>query len=194
MTRTHAGLMLICGAALLLRLALLPLLPHPGFADPNYYYHLGEALVQGRGFTLDFIWQYNNPPADIVHPMDYWMPLNGVIVAAGMALFGVNVAAALLPFALLGALLPLVAFAAVKQFDGADSSALFAAAATALLPELLLHSLRTETTIPAALLVGCTILAVGQALRRGRGWALLPAGVGGGLAYLVRSDAALLLP
>jgi hypothetical protein len=194
MKRTSIYLLGICVGAFLLRLMLMPLMPHPGIADPNYYYLLGEKLVQGQGFTLDFIWQYNNPPQDIVAPLDYWMPLNGVIVAASFAIFGVNVAAALLPFMLMGAILPVLSFAAAKQLDCEDSGALFAAACTAFLPELLLHSLRSETTLPAAMLICGALVLLTWAFKRGRGYLLLLAGALCGLAYLVRSDAALLLP
>lgn len=194
MKHTCRILLAICAGALLIRLVLLPTIPHPGFADPNYYYDLGLSLVEGRGFTIDFLWQYNNPPQTIVHEMDYWMPLNGVIVAASFALFGINVVAAILPFALLGAILPLVAFAAAKQFDSEDESALFAAACTAVLPELLLHSLRSETTLPNALFTGGAVLLLTYGFKRGKFRAFLAAGLLAGLAYLIRSDAALLLP
>ncbi len=194
MSRPIFLLGMICLAALIVRLALLPSVPHPGIADPNHYYQVGQSLVAGRGFTIDFIWQYNNPPADIVHEMDYWNPLAAVITAAGFKLFGVNVAAGVLPFAILGAFLPIVTFFAARQLKLENESALFAAACTAFLPELMLHSLRTETTIPAALLQCATILLVVHGLRSQTLWAWLLAGICGGLAYLVRSDAALLLP
>lgn len=194
MSRTHLILGLICLTGLVLRLVLLPSVPHPGIADPTHYYQLGKSLAEGRGFTLDFIWQYNNPPADIVHEMDYWNPLAGVIAAVGFKVFGIHVAAGILPFALLGSFLPIIAFLAARQFKLEDDSALFVTACAAFLPELLLHSLRTETTIPAALLECSAILLVLHGLSSQKLWVWVLAGLCAGLAYLIRSDAALLLP
>jgi 4-amino-4-deoxy-L-arabinose transferase-like glycosyltransferase len=194
MSRSFFILGLICLAGLALRLVLLPSVPHPGIADPNHYYQVGKSLVEGRGFMLDFLWQYNNPPADIVHEMDYWNPLAAVITAFGFTVFGVNVAAGVLPFAILGAFLPILAFFAGRQLKLDDESALFAAACTAFLPELMLHSLRTETTIPATVFVCGAILLINAGVRSQKIGSWLLAGICAGLAYLVRSDAALLLP
>jgi hypothetical protein len=187
-------LLLICLLALLLRLALLPLIQHPGIADPNHYYNLGLRLLHGHGFTIDYIWQYYNPPESIVHPEDFWMPLAGVLAALSMAVFGESVQAAVLPFVLIGSLLPLIGYFAARQMQCSETSSLFAAAALAVLPELVLNSLRTDTTIPNTLFMGVAILLLTVGLQRGSTRALLGSGAAMGLAYLTRGDNLLLLP
>lgn len=194
-------LLLICLAALVFRLALLLIFVHyPGIADPTHYYNMGVRLVEGHGFTIDYIWQYSLPPATIVHPEEHWMPLTAILAAAPMAIFGESVRVALLPFLLLGSLLPAVSYWAARQIDLSEGASLFAAAALAALPEFTLYSLRTDTLIPSALFVCLSILLIVRGLRRGGRLTLrgsLPfvgSGIAAGLAYLTRNDAVLLLP
>lgn len=186
---------LICLAALGLRLALLAsLVDFPGIADPLHYYNMGVRLVEGHGFTIDYIWQYTLPPESIEHPEEHWMPLAAVLAAAPMALIGVQPAVAIVPFALLGALLPVASYAAARQMRLSAPAALFAAAGAALLPEFVLNSLRTDTTIPAALFVSGSVILLTDGLRSGRAAAFAASGALGGLAYLTRNDGVLLLP
>ncbi|MCC6803206.1 MAG: hypothetical protein IT319_10000, partial [Anaerolineae bacterium] len=92
-------LLLICLAALAFRVPLLLIFVHyPGIADPTHYYNMGVRLVEGHGFTIDYIWQYSLPPASIVHPEEHWMPLTAILAAAPMALFGESARIALIPF------------------------------------------------------------------------------------------------
>ena len=184
-------LALIVLAALLLRLALLPMIHHPGIGDPNHYYNLGHGLLEGRGFTIDYIWQYNNTYDTIVHPDDYWLPLTGVLAAASMAIFGKTVIGALVLFAVVGALVPVVAYYASRQFGLDEHDSLYGAALAAVVPEFVLNSLRTDTTGPNILLVGACLLLVIEAVRHPSKRAYFVAGVCAGFAYLVRSDSAL---
>lgn len=193
--KLNRTLILICLLALVLRLASLFLLvDFPGIADPNHYFNMAHRLLDGQGFTIDYIWQYNLPPDSIVHPEEHWMPLTAVFAAAGMALFGESVHAALLPFALMGALLPLIGYAAARQLDLSRRASYFAALMLAVLPEYLLYSVRTDTLIPSALFVCASILLLTYGLRRGSLIAYVGSGLAAGLGYLTRSDAALILP
>ncbi len=190
-------ILLLAGAialALALRLLLLPMIVHPGIADPNHYYNMGLRLLDGQGFTIDYIWQYNVPPAAIVHPEDHWMPLAALIAAGSMSLFGTSVHAALLPFILLGALLVPLGYAAARQFGCQPLTSVFIGTCAGLLPELTLASLRTDTTIVGTILVGISLLLMTHGIRRGHALALAGSGVAAGLAYLTRNDGALLLP
>lgn len=197
---TRWKLLLIVIGALLLRLAVLLFVQHPGIADPNHYYNLGLRLVEGRGLTIDYIWQYFGPPPALVHVEDHWMPLAGILAALGFTLFGENLPAGLSLFILIGTLVPLAGCAAARQFGLREGTALFCAAALAVLPEFVLNSVRTDTTIPAVLFVTTSILLLNAGLHHTGipGWlrALAFAGSGfiGGLAYLTRSDSLLLLP
>ncbi len=187
-------LLLICLAALALRLVLLIFVQHPGISDPNHYYNVGLNLVNGRGYTVNYLWQYNHPPDTVVHPDDYFMPLTSAVAAASMALFGQTVHGALGLFILIGSLLPIVGYRAARQFGCAEDGCLFAAASVAFVPELVLNSVRSDTTIINALLVGATILLLNVGLQRSKGWAFALSGLTAGLAYMTRSDSALLLP
>lgn len=186
-------LLLICIGALVFRLVLLQFVHFPGVADPNHYYNMGVRLVNGHGFTINYIWQYNDTYAAVSHPDDYWMPLTSVLPAVSMRLFGIGTAQAVLPFMLLGSLLPLIGYWAVRQFGGDEDSRLFAAVAVAVLPEFVLNSLRTDTTLPNALLLGVSILLLTEGLRGGRWLAFVGSGIAAGLAYLTRSEDLLLL-
>lgn len=187
-------LFVICLGALLLRLFTLQFVQHPGIADPNHYYNLALRLLDGQGFTIDYIWQFYNPPQSITHPEDFWMPLTAVIAAAPMKLFGVSVRTALIPFVVMGSLLPILGYAAARQFGCQSTTSLFAAAIVGVLPEFMLNSARTDTTIPNTLFIGLCILLLMRGLQKGSLWSFIGSGVAGGLAYLTRGDNILLLP
>lgn len=193
--RSLYKLLFICVGALALRLLLLVLLVRfPGIADPNHYYNLGVRLVEGQGFTIDYIWQYNIPPDSIVHPEEHWMPLTAALAAVPMQVFGIGAQQAILPFILVGTLLPALAYWMAHQLNLSEQSRLFAAASAALLPEFVLNSLRTDTTIPFALFLCLSILLLTEGLRHGRILAYIGSGLFAGLAYLTRNDAVLILP
>ncbi len=185
---------LICLGAVLLRAVLLIFVKHPGIADPNHYYNLGRQIIAGNGLQTDYIWHYYNPPDQITHPDDFWMPLAGVIAAGGMALFGTGVQAAILPFILLGSLLPLVSFASARQLGFSETAGLISAAFTAVLPELVLNSLRTNTPIPSAFFLGTALLLLVYGLQHHHLLALIGCGLLVGLAYLTRSEVMLFFP
>jgi hypothetical protein len=187
-------LLLICLGALLLRLILLQFVHFPGIADPSHYYNLGVRLVEGHGFTIDYIWQYTVPPQSISHPEEHWMPLTAALAAAPMRLFGTDVQIALLPFILIGSLLPILSNWGARQLDLSENAALFSAAALAVLPEFMLYSLRTDTVIPCALFTCLSLLLLTHGLRHGSTFAFIGSGVTAGLAYLTRNDGILLLP
>ncbi len=193
--KTYHKLLLIGVVAFLLRLALAQWAEHPGIADPNHYYNVGRRLAEGHGLTVNYIWQFNNDYATITHPEDHWMPLTSVLVAAAITLFGTSVQAAFVPFMLIGAfVLPALAYLAARQLRCSPNSSLFVAAAAALLPEYVMNSLRTDTTLPNAALITTSILLLTAGLRRGRVSWFVGAGLAAGLAYLNRSDSALMLP
>jgi Dolichyl-phosphate-mannose-protein mannosyltransferase len=192
--KPYHKLILICLGALIFRIITAQFVHHPGIGDPNHYYNLGMQLVEGHGFNIDYIWHYNDIHPDIVHPDDHWLPLSGVLAASGMLLLGENIFAALLPFIVIGALLCGVGYWAARQFGCGENASLFAAAAVGVLPEFVLNSVRTDTTIPFSLFVCGSILLLNRGLKNGGGWSFLGSGVLAGLAYLARNDAILLLP
>ncbi len=192
--KPYQKLILICLGALIFRIIAAQFVHHPGIGDPNHYYNLGVQLVEGHGFNIDYVWHYNDIHPDIVHPDDHWLPLSGVMVAGGMKLLGENVFAALLPFIIIGALLCLIGYWAARQFGCGENASLFAAAAVGFLPEFVLNSVRTDTTIPFSLFVCGSILLLNGGLKNGGAWSFIGSGLLAGLAYLTRNDVILLLP
>lgn len=177
----------------IVRLAVAALAPGPGIGDPTHYYNLARNLADGRGFVIDYIWQYHNPPSDITHPEDYWMPLPAVWPALSFALFGEGLFAALLPSVLFGSVIPVLAYGIAKMADEADDVALMTMAGALFLPELVLNAARTDTTITYILWVGLSALCFYRGVRHKPPF-LFAAGVFGGLAQLSRQDGILLAP
>ena len=74
-----------------LRLAVIPLLTHPGYSDAYYYFIAADRLASGHGLTLDFIWNLAEAPGLPALPIPalrFWMPLATAIQSAGITLFG----------------------------------------------------------------------------------------------------------
>lgn len=165
----------------------------PGIADPNHYYNMGVRLNEGHGYTIDYIWQYNDVYDAVTHEDDHWMPMASWITAAGMKLFGVNVDGGISLFLLMGSLLPFVGYYAARAFACGREISLFLGAATAFVPEMVLNSVRTDTTIPNMLLLGAVFLLVHYGWTREKIGAFALAGVLTGLAYLTRSENLLVL-
>lgn len=194
MTRQIVMLTGIILVGLALRLFLLLMIDNPGMHDSNHYYNLGRRLHQGQGFTIDYVWMYSHLPEQIVHPIDHWMPLAGVTVALGMAIGGQTPTAALMPFITASLILPVLVYLAAKQLALRDDSALIAAAFALVLPDIVWNALRTDTTILNMVFISASLIALTHGIQHGKRWALLLAGVGGGLAYLTRNDSLIILP
>lgn len=175
------------------RLLAAALAPHPGIADPNHYYNLAQNLAEGRGFVIDYIWQYHNPPPDVTHPIDYWMPLPAIPPAAMLALFPDSLFAALLPSVVVGAGLSVLAYAIAWLAGAPYAVRLLAMLSVIFLPEYVLNAARTDTTLLYVLFVGLSVLAFHAGLRRNPRYLFL-VGACAGLAQLSRQDAILLAP
>ncbi|MDE2818798.1 MAG: glycosyltransferase family 39 protein [Chloroflexota bacterium] len=191
---TSVKLAAIIVAGLLFRLSLLSFVHNPGLHDPVHYFNLGTRLADGQGFTINYIWHYNNLPSDVTHPIDHWMPLAGAAAGLGIALFGESSQAALFMFVLAGSLLPVLVFLAGKQLFQREGAALTAAALAAFLPDMVWASLRTDTTILNAVALCSSALLYNRRLRDGHRWSIVLCGFAAGLGYLTRNDSVLLLP
>jgi len=178
--------------ALLPRLVFLFISKHPGLWDPTEYYNLAVNLHDGRGFTLDYIWNFANHPESVSHPLDHWLPLPGVLAAGSFALFGVSVQAALLPFALLGAVQSLLVYAFAGRIGASRATQVFAALATTYLPWLFLSSVHTDTTTLFGVL-GFACMAAVYLGTVGDGRWYWAAGLCTGLAILTRNDGVMLV-
>jgi 4-amino-4-deoxy-L-arabinose transferase-like glycosyltransferase len=194
MKRPHLFLLLIVLGGLGLRLAALPFLHFMGINDPNHYYNLALRLLHGEGFTLDYLWHFSLNTESLYTPFEFWQPMAGLLAAGSMWLFGEGIWQAILPFAILGALLPLVSYFAAKQFEVSEESALFVTAASSLLPEFFVNSLHTDTLIPNALFIGVMMISLVKTLQGGAWRFVILSGIFAGLAYLTRGDTVLFIP
>ncbi|MCE9646809.1 MAG: hypothetical protein K8S20_12485 [Chloroflexi bacterium] len=80
----------------------------PGYLDSDYYFAGGIQLVQGRGFTEPYLWNYLDGTISLPHPShSYWMPLASIISALGMWVTGkTDYASARIFFILIAGLIP----------------------------------------------------------------------------------------
>ena len=182
-------LLVVLFIALGVRIALAWPQAQPGYMDAYYYTVGAQQLASGRGFTEPFIWNYLDDPQGLPRPShQYWMPLPSILAAISMLIGGVNFRAAQLPFVLLSALLPVIAYGVAWQSSTnrrhAWAVALFAIFSGFFVPFWPLP----ETFAPFAVLGA---LCLWTACLGGR-WGLI-AGVCAGLAHLTRADGVLLL-
>ncbi len=215
MKSSQADRWLVFALALFVRvLAALPQ-TQPNYMDAAYYLVGGQRLVQGYGFNDPYVWNYLDQPIGLPHPSHlYWMPLPSILVAMSQALFGVNYRAAQIPFVLLSAVLPVIAYAVAWHVSASRRNAWIAALLTIFSAYYLPYWGVPESFAPFAVF-GALALYWGilrpptlslpvSAERRdgwpsGRGgwsagqWRLLAAGICAGLAHLSRADGVLLL-
>ena len=80
----------------------------PGYMDADYYYAAAVQLVEGKGFSEPFLWNYLDDPTALPHPSHlYWMPLASVLAAASIKISGLaSFQGASLVFIILAASLP----------------------------------------------------------------------------------------
>lgn len=183
-------LWLILGLALLVRIiAALPQ-TQPNYMDAAYYLVGGQRLVQGDGFTDPYVWNYLDRPETLPHPSHlYWMPLPSIVVAISQAIFGVNYRAAQIPFVLLAAWLPVLAYRIALRMTGVRRHAWIAALLTIFSPFYLPYWGVPESFAPFAVFGA---LALYWACAEAK-WKWLAAGACAGLAHLSRADGVLLL-
>lgn len=184
---------MILAAGFIVRLLAAAAAPHPGIADSNHYYNLALNLADGRGFVIDYIWQYHNPPEDVTHPIDYWMPLPAIPPAMMLAFFPDNLFAALIPSVMIGTLLAVLAYTAAALMQLNKSARLLAMLGVVFLPEFVLNSARTDTTLLYVTFISISSLSFHYGLVSNPRWLLL-AGIAAGLAHLSRQDGIVMIP
>lgn len=187
-------LVLLTGAALVLRaLAAWPQ-AQPGYMDAAYYTLGARQLAAGQGFSEWVLWNYLDDPAGLPHPSHlYWMPLPSVLAGGAMGLLGPDYRAAQLPFVLLAALLPPLAYALSWRLAASRRQALVTGGLALFSGYYVIYWGVPEAFAPYALAGALALLATGYALATDRpGWYLL-AGAAAALGHLARADGLLLL-
>lgn len=119
---TRASLLLLALLALGLSTALWALSPESTYPDAWYYRAVAREIVEGRGFTIPYLWNYVATGGGIdpsgtlpLAAFDHWMPLASLIAVPSLLLLGVGPLGYSLPFLLVAALLaPLTALLAVR--------------------------------------------------------------------------------
>lgn len=182
-------LLFVLGLAVALGVASLQQLP--GYLDSDYYYVGGLQLVEGKGFTEPFLWNYLDDPAGLPHPSHtYWLPLSSILAAIGMFITGQHTyAAARLIFILIAALTPVLtaylAFDITSRRDLSVTSGLLAVFSIYHVPFMPV----TDNFAPFMLFGGLIFILS----KKNRWWAFLFMGLLAGLMNLARSDGLLWL-
>ena len=79
--------------------------------DISFYYVVAKNLAEGRGFVIDYIWNFWNHPEGIPTPSNvWWMPLPSALCALGMKLFGVSYTVAQGTMIVASSVMPLVMY------------------------------------------------------------------------------------
>lgn len=179
--------------AIVIRLLLAIKSHHPGHGDSSFYFTLAQNIVSGKGFVIDYIWQYLTIPENITHnAVEFWMPLSSVIMAGAMAIAGKSLLVALIPGIISGLLVPVVVYFWSKEFSQSRFVRLGAAGLTMFLPTLAPFSLMTDSTIYYVLFISIAFFLLTKALHKPICFVYAAALIG--LAHLTRQDSLLLFP
>lgn len=163
----------------------------PGYLDSDYYFVGGLQLVEGKGFTEPFLWNYLDDPVGLPHPSHtYWYPLSSILAAISMYLTGQHIyTTARLIFILIAAFVPPLTAALSYDITGrrvlALASGLLAVFSVYYLPFMPV----TDNYGPFMLLGGLIFLLAKKENR----WNFLLMGLLAGLMNLARSDGLLWL-
>ena len=186
-------LLLLFGLALAVRLLTALPIHQPGYTDACYYATGARQIYEGQGFVEPFIWNYLDPPDAIPHPgYQYWMPLPALLGGLGMWLLGDAFFAMQLPFILLSALLPLVAYTVAWDLTSQRKHALLAGLLAVFPGFFGLVFVLPETFAPYALAGSVCLWAAGRGLRDRRSLWFGLSGLAAGFGHLARADGALL--
>jgi len=197
---TRRDIVVLAGIALVFRIAVAIAITQPGYTDAAYYAAGAIHIAGGGGFAEPFIWNYLNNPSGIPHPgFLYWMPLPSLLAAPAAALLPGSFLAMQMPFVVLSAALPVLAYVLARRATG-DRVLAWAAGLLAIFGGFFFpYWSLPETFAPFAVFGSLALWLAGRpgngtgiSNRGGMRW--LSAGLVVGLAHLTRADGVLLLP
>lgn len=194
-SRKHLPIIIIVClmVALAIRLIFALTAQHPGHGDQAFYLTLAENLADGRGFEIDYIWNYLSQPENIpCSSNDYWMPLTAVIISLSLSIFGKSLIVALLPSILFGLALSVIVYYIGKIYLSSRFVTYYSATIVLFIPTLFKYSLLTDSTIFYAVFVSSSLLFMTKGMKNSR-YFLLSA-ICACLAHLTRQDGVLLVP
>jgi hypothetical protein len=167
----------------------------PHYFDAYYYYNVAENLQLGRGFVVDFIWNYLDTPTTVTHPSNlYWMPLTSIIAWLSFAVFGVSYRAAQMPFVILSSLPPVLAYYISWRTQARRDYAWLAAILTAFAPFYLKYWVSPDNFAAFAVTAGLSLLTMHMLWDKRQARYALFTGLLIGLSHLARADGLLLWP
>jgi 4-amino-4-deoxy-L-arabinose transferase-like glycosyltransferase len=162
--------------------------------DAAYYVDGALGLYEGRGFSLPLIWNYLEGPVGLPHPSHlYWMPLSSILAYLSFLLLGPTYRAAQVPFVLLSALLPVLAYLVAYDVAQKRRHAMVAGLMATFSGFYMAYWVTPDAFAPFALAGGLCLWALGRGLEQGRSAWYVLAGTCAGLAHLSRADGLLLV-
>lgn len=168
-------------------------LKQPGYFDAYYYYDVAENLYLGRGFVVDFIWNYLDTPPSVSHPSNlYWMPFPSILAYLSFLAFGLSYRASQVPFIVLSALPPVLAYYLSHRLFGKPRYGLIAALLLIFSGFYLPYWVSPDNFTPFGVATSLALLALAYGLEKGRPFYFGLAGLLMGLSHLTRADGALL--
>jgi hypothetical protein len=186
------GFLAVFGAGLATRLIFAGTAKHPGHGDLAFYFTLAENIVDGRGFLIDYIWNYMNNPETITQSSHgFWMPLTSIIISLSMFVFGKSLFVALLPSIMFGLALAVPVYFFARTYSGSKSVAIYSSGLVLFVPYLFVYSLLTDSPIYYAMFVSLGLLFMLKSESDPKFFLL--AAVCASLAHLTRQDGVLFL-
>lgn len=168
-------------------------LEQPGYFDAYYYYDVAENLYLGRGFVVDFLWNYLDNPPSMSHPSHlYWMPLPSILAYLSFLVFGLSYRASQVPFVILSALPPVLAYYLSHRLFGKPRHGLMAALLLIFAGFYLPYWVSPDNFTPFGVTTSFALLALACGLEKGKPFYFGLAGLLLGLSHLTRADGVLL--
>ena len=163
---------------------------HPGHADPAFFYNVAENIHAGRGQTIDYVWHFLVPQANLHHyAFDYWLPAPSWLMALGMT-SGHGLPAAIDVGILMAVFLAAASYLLTRELTHSSWAPALAATAVLIQPGVSWFSMQTDSAI---YLAGFAVAAIAAAVcARRRRWLWVVAGVLTALAGMSRTEGTVL--
>lgn len=166
----------------------------PGYTDAYYYFNAGQRLVDGHGLTDAYLWTYINAPDALPGPSHtYWMPLQSLVAAGSMTVFGGHFGAAQLPSIVCFVGLVLAAFWFGERVGGTRRHAWLSGLLVLFSGFYTPFWMTTDTFALYGLVGALALITMGLGRESGRWQWYVASGLCTGLAHLTRADGVLLL-